>query len=54
MKPTDLDLHCLLRQDISCLAREGLNAERLKLLFSTKAVFQSILKHIDFFLTVYG
>ena len=23
-KPTDLDLHCLLRQGMSCLAREGL------------------------------
>ena len=23
-KPTDLDLHCLLRQGVSCLAREGL------------------------------
>ena len=23
-KPTDLDLHCLLRQDMSCSAREGL------------------------------
>ena len=26
-KPTDLDLHCLLRQDISCLAREGLTLD---------------------------
>ena len=25
-KPTDLDLHCLLRQGMLCLAREGLNA----------------------------
>ena len=24
-KPTDLDLHCLLRQGMSCSAREGLN-----------------------------
>ena len=24
--PTDLDLHCLLRQGMSCLAREGLKA----------------------------
>ena len=24
-KPTDLDLYCLLRQGMSCLAREGLN-----------------------------
>ena len=24
-KPTDLDLHCLLRQGMSCLAREGLS-----------------------------
>ena len=24
-KPTDLDLHCLLRQAMSCSAREGLN-----------------------------
>ena len=23
-KPTDLDLHCLLRQGMMCLAREGL------------------------------
>ena len=23
-KPTNLDLHCLLRQDMSCSAREGL------------------------------
>ena len=23
-KPTDLDLHCLLRQGMTCLAREGL------------------------------
>ena len=23
-KPTDLDLHCLLRQDMLCSAREGL------------------------------
>ena len=23
-KPTDLDLHCLLRQGMSCAAREGL------------------------------
>ena len=23
-KPTDLDLHCLLRQDMTCSAREGL------------------------------
>ena len=25
-KPTDLDLHCLLRQDMSCSAREGLKS----------------------------
>ena len=25
-KPTDLDLHCLLRQGMSCSAREGLNS----------------------------
>ena len=25
-KPTDLDLHCLLRQGMSCSAREGLIA----------------------------
>ena len=24
--PTDLDLHCLSRQDISCSAREGLGS----------------------------
>ena len=24
-KPTDLDLHCLLRQSMSCSAKEGLN-----------------------------
>ena len=24
-KPADLDLHCLLRQGMSCLAREGLS-----------------------------
>ena len=24
-KPTDLDQHCLLRQNMSCLVREGLN-----------------------------
>ena len=24
-KPTDLDLHCLLRQSMSCSAREGLS-----------------------------
>ena len=27
-KPTDLDLHCLLRQGMSCLAREGLSGTR--------------------------
>ena len=26
-KPTDLDLHCLLRQCMSCSAREGLTVE---------------------------
>ena len=26
-KPTDLDLHCLLRQGMSCSAREGLITE---------------------------
>ena len=26
-KQTDLDLHCLLRQGMSCLTREGLNWE---------------------------
>ena len=26
-KPTDLDLHCLLRQGMSCSARDGLNIE---------------------------
>ena len=25
-KPTDLDLHCLQRQGVSCSAREGLNS----------------------------
>ena len=25
-KPTDLDLHCLLRQGMSCSAREGLSS----------------------------
>ena len=30
-KPTDLDLHCLLRQDMSCSASEGLsNREMVK------------------------
>ena len=29
-KPTDLDLHCLLRQGMSCSAREGLGFSRLK------------------------
>ena len=27
-KPTDLDLHCLLRQGMLCSAREGLNIQR--------------------------
>ena len=27
-KPTDLDLHCLLRQGMSCSAREELNGLR--------------------------
>ena len=27
-KPTDLDLHCLLRQGMKCLAREGLNTDK--------------------------
>ena len=27
-KPTDLDLHCLLRQGMSCLARKGLSGIR--------------------------
>ena len=27
LKPTDLDLHCLLRQGMSCSAREGLKRE---------------------------
>ena len=26
-KPTDLDLHCLLRQGMSCSAREGLTVK---------------------------
>ena len=26
-KPTDLDLHCLLRQGMSCSAREGLKIQ---------------------------
>ena len=28
-KPTDLDLHCLLRQGMSCLAREGLRCPNI-------------------------
>ena len=35
-KPTDLDLHCLLRQGMSCLAREGLS------LFSLKKYFRML------------
>ena len=27
-KPTDLDLHCLLRQGMSCSAREGLKVKK--------------------------
>ena len=30
-KPTDLDLHCLLRQSMSCSAREGLKQENITL-----------------------
>ena len=29
-KPTDLDLHCLLRQGMSCSAREGLKRRSKK------------------------
>ena len=28
-KPTDLGLHCLLRQGLSCLAREGLKSKEV-------------------------
>ena len=28
-KPTDPDLHCLLRQGMTCLAREGLNCKKI-------------------------
>ena len=30
-KPTDLDLHCLLRQGMSCSAREGLTQTVIEL-----------------------
>ena len=29
-KPTDLDLHCLLRQGMTCSAREGLKKKSVK------------------------
>ena len=34
-KPTDLDLHCLLRQGMLCLAREGLNKYMYKRSFES-------------------
>ena len=39
-KPTDLDLHCLLRQGMSCSAREGLIMV-LILLHSLESIFSS-------------
>ena len=42
-KPTDLDLHCLLKQGMSCSAREGLNIYSLErgLLFEYELEFYS-------------
>ena len=35
-KPTDLDLQCLLRQGMSCSAREGLIFNRIKVKFKKR------------------
>ena len=49
-KPTDLDLHCLLRQGMSCLAREGLI---MSLWESKITVFTlEVLGHLNFLLHV--
>ena len=46
-KPTDLDLHCLLRQGMSCLAKEGLKTAiskcQVQLLVRTFCFQQTIL-----------
>ena len=46
-KPTDLDLHCLLRQSMSCSAREGLI---FFLLFYEKIFCEALLMSYFFFM----
>ena len=44
MKPTYLDLHCLLRQGMSCLAREGL---KYLFFFLTKVVQTDFVRNAE-------
>ena len=45
-KPTDLDLHCLLRQGMSCLAREGLIITNVCKLFIYSVKFGQLNSHL--------
>ena len=40
-KPTDLDLHCLLRQGMSCSARDGLTTAVVKIDTEKEGSFRS-------------
>ena len=46
-KPTDLDLHCLLKQGMSCSAKEGLNIAELKIRLLHFALISVILFQIE-------
>ena len=48
-KPTDLDLHCLLRQGMSCSAREGLNTS-----LANSSVARLMLGRFGVYLFVYA
>ena len=50
-KPTDLDLHCLLRKGMSCLARDGLSWEISHVLLLKYIWYWNVLiKHFSFIL----